>query len=91
MAWHSGNTLSQTVFTCLYVHNLEEIDPECFPYELILQEDPSRPWALVTFVLRAGVAAFLKCIDMAWRELSKGRVLDVSIFAHSMTSSSVLL
>ncbi|EIN07974.1 hypothetical protein PUNSTDRAFT_135491 [Punctularia strigosozonata HHB-11173 SS5] len=76
MAWHSGTTLSQTIYTCLYVHNLEDLDPECLPLELVLQEDPARPWSLVTFVLRAGVVGLIKCVDLAWRELSKGRVLD---------------
>lgn len=80
MEWHAGNTLAQTVYTCLFVHNLEDIDPEYFAYEFAGPEDIRRPYSLITFVLRAGVLGLLKSCDMAWRELSKCRVLDVRRF-----------
>ena len=75
MEWHSGKTLSQSVFTILFVHDLPDINPEYLsPKE---DEDPTRPRWLITVVVRAAMLALLKCCDLAWRELSKGRVQDV--------------
>ena len=77
MEWHSGKTLSQTVFTILFVHHMPDINPEYLPPEE--QPDPIRPQWLITVVLRAGMLGLLKCCDMAWRELSKSRVHDVRL------------
>lgn len=76
MEWHAGNNLSQTVFTLLYVHHLVELEPDLIPQCSTLKPGP--PQELVTIVLRAGVLGLLKCCDLAWRELAKGSVQDVS-------------
>ena len=68
MAWHSGATLAQTVYTCMFVHHLDDLDPDYAP--------AAQP-ALAP-VLRAAVLGLLKSVDLAWRELSTCRVLDVS-------------
>ena len=77
MEWHAGKTLSQSVFTILFVHHLPDINPEYLAPEE--DADLARPRWLVTVVVRAGVLGMLKCCDLAWRELSKNRVHDVSI------------
>ena len=77
MEWHSGKTLSQSVFTILFVHHMPDINPEYLPPEE--KEDPARLLWLITVVLRAGMLGLLKCCDLAWRELSKNRVHDVSV------------
>lgn len=79
MEWHSGNTLSQTVFTLLYVHHLGDLNPDFIPSDLIPKDDPSRPLELLTVVLRSAVFGQLKCCDLAWRELSKGGMQDVRV------------
>ena len=78
MGWHAGNTLSQTVYTLLYVHHLQDINPDLLPPHYYYTNDPSRPIQLVTIVLRPAVFALLKSCDFAWRELSEKRVYDVS-------------
>jgi hypothetical protein len=78
MEWHSGNTLSQTIFTCLFVHHLDDIDPEFVPQDLQSKEDPLRPLGLITIVLRSAVFGLLKSCDLSWRELSKGGMREVS-------------
>ncbi len=78
MEWHNGNTLSQTVYTLLYVHHLGNIDPDISMQEAVF-EDPERPLGLITIVIRAAVLGLLKCCDFAWRELSQGRVHDVGV------------
>lgn len=79
MEWHAGNSLSQTVYTLLYVHCLQDINPDFIPRRSRTSPDPYRPQELVTIVLRAAVFGLLKSCDLSWRELSKGRVQEVSI------------
>jgi hypothetical protein len=57
MEWHTGSTLSQTVYTFLYGHAIAEMHPD---YLLNFEEDPSRPIELVTVVLRAAALALMK-------------------------------
>lgn len=82
MEWHVGNTLSQTVYTFLYVHNLEAINPDFFSRIWSIKEDTDRPIELVTLVIRAAVSGLLKTCALAWVELSKSQVYDVSLL-HS--------
>jgi hypothetical protein len=85
MEWHAGYTLPQTIYTCLYVHHLTDINPDLIPQEQP-QRDPARPLELVTVVVRAAIMGFLKCCDLVWRELSKGRLHDVCGLAWPMLS-----
>ncbi|KAM5542815.1 hypothetical protein V8D89_003776 [Ganoderma adspersum] len=88
MEWHSGKTLSQSVFTILFVHHLPDINPEYLsPKE---DEDPARPRWLITVVVRAAMLALLKCCDLAWRELSKGQVQDVEDWQGEKCDVSLL-
>jgi len=77
MEWHAGYTLPQTIYSCLYVHYLADIDPEVFPFQEHPHRESARPPALVTVVLRAAITALLKCCDLSWRELNRGRIHDV--------------
>ncbi|KAI0034972.1 Mak10 subunit, NatC N-terminal acetyltransferase-domain-containing protein [Vararia minispora EC-137] len=76
MHWHSGHTLSQTVYTFLYVHHYRSLEPDMIQAGMPKILDPNRPFGLVTVVLRGVLTAYLKCCDLVWRELSKGRVYD---------------
>lgn len=76
MAWHAGCTLSQTVFSFLYVHALPNMDPDTIAQSHHRESDRARPIELVSVVLRASVLGLLKCCDLAWRELIKGNVYD---------------
>ncbi|KDQ59783.1 hypothetical protein JAAARDRAFT_33351 [Jaapia argillacea MUCL 33604] len=89
MEWHTGNALSQTVFTLVYVHHMQDINPEymVFGHD---EEDPLRPLELITIVLRAGVTGLLKSCDLAWRELSKARVKDGEDFQGEKCEVSLL-
>jgi N-alpha-acetyltransferase 35, NatC auxiliary subunit len=78
MEWYSSNQLAHTVFTLLYIHHLQEIDPDMLPYAYLFVKDADRPLELITVVLRAWVCGLLKCCDLAWREMSKGGINDVS-------------
>lgn len=91
MEWHTGNTLSQSVFTLLYVHQLADINPDLLPPEYLAQSDPRRPVECVTVVLRAAIFGLLKCCDLVWRELSKKRVHDVSTLCPLLATSAILI
>ncbi|KAF9228847.1 Mak10-domain-containing protein [Gyrodon lividus] len=76
MEWHTGYTLSQTIFSFLYVHALRETDPDLIPGDKIRGIATMKPLELITIVLRASVYGLLKCCDLSWRELDKGNVYD---------------
>ncbi|KAI9508819.1 Mak10 subunit, NatC N-terminal acetyltransferase-domain-containing protein [Russula earlei] len=76
MEWHAGYTLSQTIYSCLYVHCLADIDPEVVSYQEHLPGQSTRPLELVTVVLNAAITGLLKCCDFAWRELNSGKLHD---------------
>ncbi|CDO71912.1 hypothetical protein BN946_scf184940.g59 [Trametes cinnabarina] len=88
MEWHAGKTLSQSVFTLLFVHHLPDINPEYLPP--VENEDPARPQWLITVVMRAAILGLLKCCDLAWRELSKNRVNDVEDWQGEKCDVSLL-
>jgi hypothetical protein len=83
MEWHAGSALSQTVFTLLFVHELENFDPDLLTPDSSSHRDPRRPRELITVVLRAFVSGLLKCCDLAWRDMSKGLVNDVRMLTSS--------
>lgn len=79
MEWHTGYTLSQTIYSFSHVHALRETDPELIPADQLGEVDHERPLELVTIVLRAYVCGLLKSCDLSWRELNKGNVYDVRL------------
>ncbi|KZO92351.1 hypothetical protein CALVIDRAFT_601528 [Calocera viscosa TUFC12733] len=75
MAWHQGITLTQTVFTILYVHHLGSYNSWSV-LQGVESTDPRRPAQLVNIVLAAGMLGMTKCVDLAWREFAKGCVYE---------------
>lgn len=82
MEWHAGNTLSQTVFTLLYVHHIAAFNPDFIPLGTV-DKDPARPLELITLVLRSVVFGLLKSCDLAWREMNSDKIKDVSAIHSS--------
>jgi len=73
MEWHSGSTLSQTVYTFLYGHAVAEMHSD---YLLDFEDDPLRPMELVTVVLRAVALTVMKRCSTVWAEMAKGGAHD---------------
>ncbi|GJE88083.1 Mak10 domain-containing protein [Phanerochaete sordida] len=90
MGWYAGNMLSQTVYTLLYVHTLQDINPDVLPPQYFHSEDSTRPMQLLTSVLRPAVFAMLKNCDIVWRELSKKRVHDMEDWQSEKCEVSLL-
>lgn len=74
MEWHTGSTLSQTVYTFLYGHAIAEMHLD---YLLNFEGDSSRPMELVTVVLRAVALTVMKTCGVAWAGMAKGGIHDV--------------
>ncbi|ORY01708.1 Mak10-domain-containing protein [Basidiobolus meristosporus CBS 931.73] len=72
LAWHSGHSLSQTIFTCLYVHNVFKI-----PQVKGVAESDNN---LVSLVLKAYVLGVIKCCQLVWQEMIKGNVYEEEDF-----------
>jgi hypothetical protein len=75
MTWHAGYTLTQTVFTCRYVHRLRELGS--FGQRDTWIDDLRRS------LIAPAMYAMLKSVDLAWRQLSKGTVIDAGPFLSS--------
>src|SRR4051794_7624057 len=78
MTWHSGHSLSQTLFTCMYIHQVYEVTPE----EFMSRETPEiaatePPFEFVTQVMKAFMAGVVKCCHLVWEEMIKGNVFEV--------------
>ena len=79
MEWHAGYTLPQTVHTCMYMHHLDVIDPQHLNRFLhLVPWTKERPSKLISLVVRAAALGMVKCCDLAFRELAKGNVFEVS-------------
>ncbi|KZT74069.1 Mak10-domain-containing protein [Daedalea quercina L-15889] len=91
MEWHTGLSLTQTVYTVLYVHYLDDLNPDFVGYQQnSASADPRRPQELLTIVLRANVMALVKSCDLAWREMSKGKVYDIEDWIGEKSEVSLL-
>lgn len=79
MTWHSGHSLSQTLFTCMYFHHVLELNSGLFinnsNYDST--QDPNSPIEFVILVLKAYVLGTVKCSHLVWDEMTKGNVYEV--------------
>lgn len=95
IAFHKSWPLSQTLFTSLHYHGIEDMVPSS---ELSLSPPSAASLphpALATAVLKPYVIATTKCFEMAWQETAKGNVLEgedavtdtcgLSLFEHLST------
>jgi hypothetical protein len=73
MAWLSGHSLSQTIFTCMYLHDVFSLVQE----NIAASDRIDQPAELVSSVLKAYVLATIKCCHLVWREMVSGNVYEV--------------
>ncbi|KAE8260070.1 hypothetical protein A4X13_0g569 [Tilletia indica] len=84
--WQAGSALSQTIQTCLYIHNPDYL--YCGHGDQTFSDD--MPDTLASTVLRAYLVALLKCCCLAWDEMSKGQVLDGEDWTGDKAGCSLL-
>ncbi|CAG8513798.1 12767_t:CDS:10 [Ambispora leptoticha] len=82
MTWHSGHSLSQTLYTCMYLHHVLELKPELFSNEGDHEETSSDvPIEFVILVLKAYILGTAKCCNFVLEEMIKGNVYEEEDFA----------
>lgn len=86
MRWHEGLTLAQTVFTCMYIHQLDDMLDEEAVFEAAATAGKAPyPAELVSVILHAYVRATLKTCDVMMEEMLKRHLYDVG---RSITGQS---
>ncbi|CAG8515287.1 6352_t:CDS:10 [Paraglomus occultum] len=87
MTWHSGHSLSQTLYTCLYLDHLDNITLDAFASPD--KNDDSTPAELVAVVLKAYILGTVKCCHLVWEEMYKGHVYEEEDFATNRYGKSL--
>lgn len=72
MAWISGHSLSQTVYTCIYFHHIQILNQLPMPTLTSSMDD------IIYGVLKTYVLATVKCCHYIWTEMTQGNVFEVS-------------
>ncbi|GET04336.1 N-alpha-acetyltransferase 35, NatC auxiliary subunit [Rhizophagus clarus] len=82
MTWHSGHSLSQTIFTCMYFHHVSELNQELFINDPNDDStDSDSPIEFVILVLKSYVFGTIKCCHLVWDEMTKGNVYEEEDFS----------
>ncbi|CAO3658996.1 unnamed protein product [Umbelopsis vinacea] len=85
MAWLSGHSLSQTIFTCMYLHDVFSLVHE----NIAASDRIDQPAELVSSVLKAYVLATIKCCHLVWREMVSGNVYEEEDFTTNLFGLSL--
>ncbi|KAG9292267.1 hypothetical protein G9A89_009079 [Geosiphon pyriformis] len=84
MTWHSGHSLSQTLFTCMYLHHILELKADLFSDSPIIGVDHDSselPIEFVILVLKSYILGTAKCSYFVLEEMTKGNVYEEEDFA----------
>lgn len=71
MAWISGHSLSQTVYTCVYFHHVPVLNESHMPTLTSNMDD------IIFGVLKTYVLSTVKCCHYIWTEMTQGNVFEV--------------
>ncbi|CAO3703660.1 unnamed protein product [Rhizopus stolonifer] len=77
LAWLSGHSLSQTVYTCIYLHHLKELNQ----LSLLSSEEPSD---MIYSALRIYLLATIKCCHYIWSEMSQRNLFEGEDFTSHL-------
>jgi hypothetical protein len=75
MAWISGHSLSQTVYTCIYFHHIQALNQSSMPTLTSSRDD------IIYGVLKSYILATAKCCHYIWLEMTQGKVFEVNIIS----------
>ncbi|CAG8575659.1 7898_t:CDS:2 [Diversispora eburnea] len=90
MSWHSGHSLSQTLFTCMYLLRAMELEPELFSNNSSDDiNQNSIPIEFVILILKSYVLGIAKCCQLVWDEMTKGHVYEEEDFATNKYGISI--
>lgn len=93
MAWHSGNSLSQTVFICLYIDELLENNPHTLEQAVFksLPSTLSNKDEILLQIIRAYCLGVIKCCGLVNARVKSQYVLEVINITTSLTVNSYSL
>ncbi|OZJ06345.1 hypothetical protein BZG36_00713 [Bifiguratus adelaidae] len=83
--WLTGQSLSQTIYTCNYFHHVKELDAK-----KIDSSDPRKPPELVSVVLKGYIVATIKCCHVIWKEMNRGNVYEEEDFTTNLFGLDLL-
>ncbi|KAI8989386.1 Mak10 subunit, NatC N-terminal acetyltransferase-domain-containing protein [Pilobolus umbonatus] len=78
MAWISGHSLSQTVFTCVYFHHIKALSEQSS-----ITINSGSP-EIIYNALRTYVVASARCCHYIWSEMSQGNVFEEEDFTSNL-------
>ncbi|KAI9025354.1 Mak10 subunit, NatC N-terminal acetyltransferase-domain-containing protein [Phycomyces nitens] len=78
MAWISGHSLSQTVFTCTYFHHITALAENYHP------PAANNPAEVIYSALRTYILATVKCCNYVWNEMAQGNVFEEEDFTTNL-------
>ncbi|KAI9471887.1 MAG: Mak10 subunit, NatC N-terminal acetyltransferase-domain-containing protein [Benjaminiella poitrasii] len=78
MAWIAGNSLSQTVYTCIYFHHIDTLNKLTMPTLTSEMDD------IVYGVLRTYILATMKCCQYIWAEMVHGNTYEEEDFISNL-------
>ncbi|KAI8146778.1 Mak10 subunit, NatC N-terminal acetyltransferase-domain-containing protein [Fennellomyces sp. T-0311] len=80
MGWISGHSLSQTVYTCIYFHNLQT---------LVSEQGETSPTGTIRNALKAYILGTVKCCQYVWDEMTLGNVYEEEDFTTNLFGLSL--
>ncbi|KAG2213758.1 hypothetical protein INT45_003660, partial [Circinella minor] len=80
MAWISGHSLAQTIYTCTYFHHIQE---------LVSEECEKSPEGVIQNALKAYVLGTIKCCHHIWNEMSLCNVYEEEDFTTNLFGLSL--
>ncbi|KAL7317714.1 N-alpha-acetyltransferase, non-catalitic subunit, variant 2 [Mucor circinelloides] len=78
MAWISGHSLAQTVYTCIYFHHIKKLNQLPMPTLTSNMDD------IIYGVLRSYILATVKCCHYIWTEMTQGNVYEEEDFTTNL-------
>lgn len=86
MAWISGHSLAQTVYTCIYFHHIKKLNELSMPTLTSNMDD------IIYGVLRSYILATVKCCHYIWTEMTQGNVYEVcdGIYLYMLIQSKFI-
>ncbi|CAO3587271.1 unnamed protein product [Absidia cylindrospora] len=86
MAWLSGHSLSQTVYTCIYFHHVPSLNKQL---PSLAAMEPKGEEHLMQVVLGAYILGSVKCCYHIWNEMNSGNIYEEEDFTTNLFGLSL--
>ncbi|ORZ16313.1 Mak10 subunit, NatC N-terminal acetyltransferase-domain-containing protein [Absidia repens] len=86
MAWLSGHSLAQTVYTCIYFHHVPSLNKQL---PSLASMEPTSVEHLLQVVLGAYILGTVKCCYHIWNEMISGNIYEEEDFTTNLFGLSL--